>query len=170
MREKLRSAFEALAWDDRLAIAARYLAGLPRAEAATLMDADPDDVERRLQVALEHLAKRTEDARFATMPADRLGVLAIATVLGEVTWSPNVAPSVTDRLLRDAIAYPDQFGPTRRLTEVVSAGSATTLAGQSPSARTGRRGLAGPVAHAGCRPGDGGGRGGGIGARYRRGR
>ncbi|MFV2063086.1 MAG: sorbosone dehydrogenase family protein, partial [Chloroflexota bacterium] len=43
------------------------------------------------------------------MPDDRLGTAAVALVVSEVRWSPDVAPAVMDRISRDAVAYPEQF-------------------------------------------------------------
>ncbi len=43
------------------------------------------------------------------MSDDQLGTIAIALVLSELEWSPDVAPAVMDRISRDAIAYPEQF-------------------------------------------------------------
>jgi hypothetical protein len=53
------------------------------------------------------------DPRAADSPArladDQLGSLAVALVVGELRWTPDVAPAVMDRISRDAVAYPDQF-------------------------------------------------------------
>ena len=40
---------------------------------------------------------------------DELGSLAVALVVGELQWTPDVAPLVMDRISRDAVAYPDHF-------------------------------------------------------------
>lgn len=40
---------------------------------------------------------------------DRLGTVAVALVVSEVEWTPDVAPEVMDRISRDAVAYPEQF-------------------------------------------------------------
>jgi hypothetical protein len=45
-------------------------------------------------------------ARFSD---DELGSLAVAIAVGELHWTPDVAPAVMDRISRDAVAYPDQF-------------------------------------------------------------
>ena len=53
------------------------------------------------------------DPRAVDSPArladDQLGSLAVALVVGELRWTPDVAPAVMDRISRDAVAYPDQF-------------------------------------------------------------
>ena len=40
---------------------------------------------------------------------DQLATIAVALVVGELRWSPDVAPATLDRISRDAIAYPEQF-------------------------------------------------------------
>lgn len=40
---------------------------------------------------------------------DQLGSVAVALVVGELGWTPDVAPAVMDRISRDAVAYPDHF-------------------------------------------------------------
>lgn len=40
---------------------------------------------------------------------DQLGSLAVALVVSELRWTPDVAPAVLDRISRDAVAYPDHF-------------------------------------------------------------
>jgi hypothetical protein len=40
---------------------------------------------------------------------DQLGGLAVALAIGELHWTPDVAPAVMDRISRDAVAYPDHF-------------------------------------------------------------
>lgn len=40
---------------------------------------------------------------------DELGSLAVAMVVGELQWTPDVAPLVMDRISRDAVAYPEHF-------------------------------------------------------------
>jgi len=56
---------------------------------------------------------RQTDSRAADSPArladDQLGSLAVALVVGELHWTPDVAPAVMDRISRDAVAYPEQF-------------------------------------------------------------
>ncbi len=43
------------------------------------------------------------------LPDDHLGTIAVSLVVGELTWLPDVAPVVMDRISRDAVAYPEQF-------------------------------------------------------------
>lgn len=43
------------------------------------------------------------------MSDDELGTAAVALVIGELQWSPDVAPAVLDRISRDTVAYPEQF-------------------------------------------------------------
>jgi hypothetical protein len=40
---------------------------------------------------------------------DQLGGVAVALVVSELSWTPDVAPAVMDRISRDAVAYPDHF-------------------------------------------------------------
>jgi hypothetical protein len=40
---------------------------------------------------------------------DQLGDVAVALAVGELRWTPDVAPAVMDRISRDAVAYPDHF-------------------------------------------------------------
>ena len=40
---------------------------------------------------------------------DQLATVAVSLVVGELQWSPDVAPVVLDRISRDAVAYPEQF-------------------------------------------------------------
>jgi RNA polymerase sigma-70 factor (ECF subfamily) len=115
VRDELRSAFELLTWSERLAIAARYLVGATRSEAAKLIGIEPAGVERALEGALRHLRSAITDRILITLPPDRLGWLATMAIVGHFTAAPNVAPEVTDRLERDAITYPEQFGPSRRV-------------------------------------------------------
>lgn len=44
---------------------------------------------------------------------DQLGTVAVSLVVGELQWSPDVAPAVLDRISRDAVAYPEQFDRRR---------------------------------------------------------
>jgi len=48
-------------------------------------------------------------AALGEMPDDRLGTVAISSVVSELEWVPDVAPAVMDRISRDAVAYPEQF-------------------------------------------------------------
>jgi hypothetical protein len=45
----------------------------------------------------------------AALSDDQLGSVSVSLVVGELTWSPDVAPAVLDRISRDAVAYPDHF-------------------------------------------------------------
>ena len=44
---------------------------------------------------------------------DQLGIVAVSLVIGELEWSPDVAPATLDRISRDAVAYPEQFDRRR---------------------------------------------------------
>lgn len=43
------------------------------------------------------------------LPDDQLATIAVSLVVGELEWSPDVAPATLDRISRDAVAYPEQF-------------------------------------------------------------
>lgn len=40
---------------------------------------------------------------------DQLATAAVSLVVGELQWTPDLAPEVMDRISRDAVAYPEQF-------------------------------------------------------------
>ena len=40
---------------------------------------------------------------------DHLATVAVSLAVGELQWSPDVAPATLDRISRDAVAYPEQF-------------------------------------------------------------
>ena len=40
---------------------------------------------------------------------DQLATVAVSLAVGELQWSPDVAPATLDRISRDAVAYPEQF-------------------------------------------------------------
>jgi DNA-directed RNA polymerase specialized sigma24 family protein len=115
VRDELRAGFGLLTTEERLAIAARYLIDLSRAQAAKLLMTDADGVERMLQATLAHLRSTLSDPGLAAMPADHLGWLVTAVIVGQLPMIPNVAPEVADRLARDAVTYPEQFGPASRM-------------------------------------------------------
>lgn len=127
------AAFDRLGDDDRLLIASRYLFGLSNAEAAVALGIPSKALDDRLSQALRRVRKvltngtmsaRTDgsphgpskvpleelpEGHFATLDDDVLALLAIRAVMSEVPWVPDVAPAVTDRLVRDALAYPAQL-------------------------------------------------------------
>lgn len=71
----------------------------------------------------------------ARLGDDQLGSLAVALVIGELRWTPDVAPAVMDRVSRDAVAYPEHFD---RRASVTTGGS--ELPEEEPSfSRTLRR-------------------------------
>jgi hypothetical protein len=71
----------------------------------------------------------------ARLGDDQLGSLAVALVIGELRWTPDVAPAVMDRVSRDAVAYPEHFD---RRASVTAGGS--VLPEEAPSvSRTLRR-------------------------------
>ena len=43
------------------------------------------------------------------MSDDQLATTAVSLVVGELQWTPDIAPAVMDRISRDAVAYPEQF-------------------------------------------------------------
>jgi hypothetical protein len=45
----------------------------------------------------------------AALSDDQLGTVAVSVVVGELQWTPDVAPAVMDRIARDAVTYPEQF-------------------------------------------------------------
>jgi RNA polymerase sigma-70 factor (ECF subfamily) len=136
-REQLRAGFALMGADERLAIAARYLVGLNRAEAAMLLATDSAAVEKALQSALQHLRSTQPDPRIAMLPPDHLGWLVTATIVGQLPMIPNVAPEVAERLLRDAVTYPELFGAARRMQSVagMAAIPVDATAGQTPVSR-----------------------------------
>ena len=60
-----------------------------------------------------------------------------ATIVGLLPMVPNVAPEVAERLLRDAVTYPEHFGPARRMQSVggMAAIPIDGTAGQTPVSR-----------------------------------
>lgn len=48
-------------------------------------------------------------ASLGLLPDETLGAIAVSVAVGDVDWSPDVAPAVMDRISRDAVAYPEQF-------------------------------------------------------------
>jgi glucose/arabinose dehydrogenase len=67
----------------------------------------------------------------SAMDDDRLGSIAVALVVAELQWAPDVAPAVLDRIARDAVAYPEQFD--RRMV------APTPRASAQPSERSAKR-------------------------------
>lgn len=66
---------------------------------------------------------------------DQLGSVSVSLVVGELTWSPDVAPAVLDRISRDAVAYPEHFDrrpavPWRRPTPPAGKPSAKRAIGR----------------------------------------
>jgi hypothetical protein len=54
---------------------------------------------------------------------DQLGTLAVSLAVGELHWTPDIAPAVMDRIARDAVTYPEQFDrrpQTRQWTRAVA--------------------------------------------------
>lgn len=43
------------------------------------------------------------------LPDDRLGTMAVALAVAELSWIPDVTPAVMDRISRDVVAYPEHF-------------------------------------------------------------
>ncbi len=52
---------------------------------------------------------------FAALDDDAIGAMASRAALSEVSWTPDVAAAVTDRLARDVVAYPEHFAPGLRV-------------------------------------------------------
>jgi glucose/arabinose dehydrogenase len=63
---------------------------------------------------------------------DELGRLAIRAAVAELTWFPDVAPAVIDRLGRDAVAYPEHFD---RRSPLPGSGPGGPGTGAQPSRR-----------------------------------
>jgi len=123
----LHDAFDGLADDDRLMLAARYSFGLSRPEAAVRFAMSPDELDGRLAAAVRRLRGRLSDAtaattvrqapravanegaprpgRFESLSDDQLGTMTLAVVMSELPWTPDVAPIVCTRLAREAVAY-----------------------------------------------------------------
>jgi hypothetical protein len=59
------------------------------------------------------MAEPRPPAGLARLDDDQLGGLAVALAVGELRWTPDVAPAVLDRISRDAVAYPDHFDRRR---------------------------------------------------------
>jgi RNA polymerase sigma-70 factor (ECF subfamily) len=116
-QEVITSAFDRLAEDDRLVIAARYLMGLDMTDAANALSIASGLVEGNLQTAVTHLRTRMTDApavesrpgSLTGLTDDRLATVAVSLALSELRWTPDLAPAVLDRISRDAVAYPEQF-------------------------------------------------------------
>jgi hypothetical protein len=47
--------------------------------------------------------------RLAVLPDEQLGSLVVFAAISELPWTPDVVGAVTDRLERDALAYPEHF-------------------------------------------------------------
>ena len=137
VRDELRAGFGLLTTEERLAIAARYLVELSRAEAAKLLMTDSEGVERVLMNTLAHLRSALSDPGLVALPADHLGWLVTAVIVGQMPSIPNVAPEVADRLARDAVTYPEQFGPASRVRTVsgLAAIQIDGAAGRTPVSR-----------------------------------
>ena len=122
----LADAFDGLTDTDRAVVAARYAFGFDGAAAAARLDAEPDAVHALLMSAVARLRERAsgapfganapqpgpgghpsaiERSRFAMLSDDQLGSMAMAGVMSELSWTPDVAPGVCHRLSREAVAY-----------------------------------------------------------------
>ena len=55
------------------------------------------------------MAAQRGPAVFRDLPDDRLGAMAVALSVAELSWIPDVTPAVMDRISRDAVAYPEHF-------------------------------------------------------------
>jgi hypothetical protein len=55
------------------------------------------------------MAVESRPGATSTMSDDRLGAVAVALVVAELHWTPDVVPAVMDRISRDAVAYPEHF-------------------------------------------------------------
>jgi hypothetical protein len=133
LRDQLRAGFGLLTAEERLAIAARYLVGLNRADAAKLLNTEQALVERSLKSALVHLRSTQSEPTILSLPSDHLGWLATATVVGQLPAIPDVAPEVAERLIRDAVTYPELFGAARRMQVVAGMAAIPVDSGVSQS-------------------------------------
>jgi RNA polymerase sigma-70 factor (ECF subfamily) len=138
LRDQLRAGFGLLTAEERLAIAARYLVGLNRADAAKLLNTEQAMVERSLQSALRHLRSTQSDPAILSLPSDHLGWLSTATIVGQLRAIPDVAPEVAERLIRDAVTYPEQLGSARRM-QVVAGMAAIQVEGGVSQSQASRR-------------------------------
>lgn len=145
--EALVAAFDGMVDEDRLVIALRYGFRLPRGEAAARLGIAPDQVDGRLRASIQRLRTRTAETmalvsspnpnerpegksprtvyRLALISDDQLGSMAMAAVLSELQWTPDVAPAVSARLAREALAYPEQRTTSASAT-MGAAGTSTT--------------------------------------------
>jgi hypothetical protein len=55
------------------------------------------------------MAAQRGPAVFRDLPDDRLGAMAVALSVAELSWIPDVTPAVMDRISRDVVAYPEHF-------------------------------------------------------------
>ncbi len=79
---------------------------------------------------------------FASLDDDAIGDMASRAAASEVPWIPDVTAAVTDRLARDAAAYPEVFAPGSRpppaATQMTSVTSASGLSQTRGTRRSGR--------------------------------
>lgn len=55
------------------------------------------------------MSVKSRPGSLSALSDDGLGTIAVSLAVAEVTWTPDVAPAVIDRIARDAVAYPDHF-------------------------------------------------------------
>jgi hypothetical protein len=48
---------------------------------------------------------------------DQLGTMAVSLAVGDLHWTPDIAPAVMDRISRDAVTYPEQFDRRPQMRE-----------------------------------------------------
>jgi RNA polymerase sigma-70 factor, ECF subfamily len=133
-REAILDAFDAMLDEDRLIIASRYAFLISRVEAEARLGVGPDEVERRLGASMGRLranlrrlvatsawagqghareiGRGSPVDRMVTLSDDALGNVAMAVVMSDLPWTPDVAPFVCQRLAREAHAYPTHLGVT----------------------------------------------------------
>ena len=103
-RRPRRAAYRLRSAHDRGAVGDR--GSLPRrAESSGGRQAADDrlqGVERVLGNTLAHLRSALSESGLVALPADHLGWLVTAVIVGQMPSIPNMAPEVADRLARDA--------------------------------------------------------------------
>jgi RNA polymerase sigma-70 factor (ECF subfamily) len=115
-------AFDRLLEDERATIAARYAFALDRDGAATRIGVKPEVLDERLASAMALLRRRVGEimatapdpdtrasgpGRIGALADDELGPMAMAAVISELPWTPDVSRLACERLAREAVAYPE---------------------------------------------------------------
>jgi RNA polymerase sigma-70 factor (ECF subfamily) len=156
--EMLAAAFDGLADEDRLILAARYSFGFSGNDAATRLGMEPDQVDDRLRTSVGRLRARIVQApgapgsrtgelgatggparrvdRLMALSDDQLGSMTMAVAFSGLPWTPDVAAAVCLRLAREAAAYPEQVATQALASSVASSGPVSTASATRPEGRT----------------------------------